>query len=539
MGEFSGKTILILGAGIMQLPAIRAAKGLGLKVVVADANPHAFGRAEADLFLAVDLSDADELLKAALALKEENGLDAVFTAGTDFSVNVARIASACGLPGLAPEKALAASDKILMRQTLRRQGLNQPDFYEAVSPKQSPIILESLPLPLVVKPVDSMGARGVRMVFNEEELKMAIEQALSFSRSRRVIVEEYIPGPEYSLDALVWNGKPYLCGFADRHIFFEPFFVELGHSMPTALSYRKQAEVREVFFKAIRALGIDWGAAKGDLKWGPQGPVVGEIAARLSGGYMSGWTYPYATGVELTKAAIYLSLGAPPPDLTPRFRKVALERSFISVPGVVGMIEGTEEVKALPHIKDLFVRVKPGDRVKFPTNNVEKCGNIIVQARRRQTALEALKQAQQRLLIRLKPLEPETTEFIFKTDNIFKAFKIKDDELSIKLKAMPGWYGSPELFNPQRPLVLLWPGFAKKRSSDWHGLSLAQAFAAVSRYYKIKAVAKPEEGSFLLGGVFWKAMFGASLQGVVYLLDCLTSLAPGERADFLLRVKAL
>lgn len=539
MGEFSGKTILILGAGIMQLPAIRAAKGLGLKVAVADANPHAIGRVEADIFLPVDLSDTDGLVKAALALKEENGLDAVFTAGTDFSLSVAKIASSCGLPGLDPEKARAASDKLLMRQTLGQHGISQPAFYEALSPTQSPMILARLSLPLVVKPVDNMGARGVRKVCSEAELKVAIEQALTHSRRKRVIVEEYIPGPEYSLDALVWNGKPFLCGFADRHIYFEPFFVELGHTMPTVLSSRKKARVREVFFQAIKALGIDWGAAKGDLKWGPQGPVVGEIAARLSGGYMSGWTYPYASGVRLTEAAIYLSLGVPPPDLKPRFRKVAAERAFISGPGIIAEVRGTEEVKALPHIKDLFVRVKPGDRVKFPTNNVEKCGNLISQATKRKSALEAINQAQQRLLIRLKPLEPETTEFVFKADSIFKAFLLKDDLLSDQIKAMPGWFGSPELFDPQSPFVLFLPNFSRERCRDWHGLTFAQAFAAVSRYYSIRAVEQPEEGFFILGRVFWKAMLGASVQGAVYLLDCLKALAPGERADFLFQVKDL
>jgi len=141
-----------------------------------------------------------------------------------------------------------------------------------------------------VKPVDNMGGRGCRRADSLAELRAAVEAALAFSRSGRAIIEEFMDGPEFSADALVHRGEITLCGLADRHIRFPPCFVEMGHTMPSGVDSGTAARLLEVFYAGIRALGITNGAAKGDLKLTPKGPMVGEIAARLSGGYMSGWT---------------------------------------------------------------------------------------------------------------------------------------------------------------------------------------------------------------------------------------------------------
>mgnify|MGYP002388944453 CR=1 FL=1 len=122
-------------------------------------------------------------------------------------------------------------------------------------------------------------------------------------------------GPELSLDAIVWRGRVTVCGVADRIIRFPPFFVEMGHTMWSALPADDRSAVERVFTDGIRALGIDNGAAKGDIKLTSRGPMVGEIAARLSGGYMSGWTFPLASGVEVTRAALRVAAGLEPGDL--------------------------------------------------------------------------------------------------------------------------------------------------------------------------------------------------------------------------------
>ena len=157
-----GSGILILGAGVMQLPAIRAARRLGLHVIVADGNPEAVGKPEADVFEHVDLRDREGMLEMARHHAEGGGLEAVFTAGTDFSTTVAYVGNALGLPGTSLESAERATDKFRMRQTLKAAGVRVPDFgvvhASEVSNDRIESLIDGIGLPVVVKPADSMGA---------------------------------------------------------------------------------------------------------------------------------------------------------------------------------------------------------------------------------------------------------------------------------------------------------------------------------------------------------------------------------------------
>lgn len=240
-------TIMILGAGVMQIPGIRLAKQSGWRVIVADGNKDAVGRTLADHFEAVDLKDREGLLAIARRYHDLFGLDGVFTAGTDFSSSVAWVSETMGLPGISFETAMRATDKCLMRQAFQEADVPSPRF-ACVSGSVDPLsVLDGMDFPLVVKPVDNMGARGVRRVDSAEALAEAVKSALPLSRSSRVIVEEYMEGPELSLDAVVYHGSVTVCGNADRHIFFPPNFVEMGHTMPTCLDGAAKARVEEVF----------------------------------------------------------------------------------------------------------------------------------------------------------------------------------------------------------------------------------------------------------------------------------------------------
>ena len=129
----------------------------------------------------------------------------------------------------------------------------------------------------------------------------AIKDSIKKSRSGRAILEEFMDGKEFSIDALVYKNELLITGFADRHIFYPPYFIEMGHTMPTDLLYPDFLDVVTEFAKGVKSLGLTCGAAKGDVKLTSKGVMIGEIAARLSGGYMSGWTFPYSSDINLTK----------------------------------------------------------------------------------------------------------------------------------------------------------------------------------------------------------------------------------------------
>ena len=312
IGLSKNNKILILGAGLMQKPAILAAKHLGFKAIVVDANKNAVAVPLADEFFPVDLKDRSALLELAKKLNEKGELKGVFTAGTDFSASVSFVAENLGLPAHSFEAALNASDKVRMRACFEKSGVPSPKFQELDESIISENLCKSVDYPKVVKPCDNMGGRGCRLVRNQNEFLPALTNAIQNSRSHRAIFEDYMEGAEFSIDSIVYKGTLTITGFADRHIFYPPYFIEMGHSLPSKVDLKIKNELIATFALGIKALGLTCGVAKADIKYTKNGPMIGEIAARLSGGYMSGWTFPYASGMNLTEEAMKIAVGKEP-----------------------------------------------------------------------------------------------------------------------------------------------------------------------------------------------------------------------------------
>lgn len=523
----------------MQIPAIRISKAKGWRVAVADGNPDAHAKSMADVFECIDLKDGDGMLGFARELGDRGGIDGVFTAGTDFSSTVAWVSEKLGLPGISYRTALKATDKCLMRQTFAEVGVPSPRFACWNGEREPSAAASGIPFPVVVKPVDNMGARGVCRVTGPERLADACLRARSLSRSARVIIEEYMDGPELSLDAVVYRGEIMICGVADRIIRFAPNFVEMGHTMPTELTHDVRSQVEEVFRAGIRAIGIDMGAAKGDIKCTPKGPMVGEIAARLSGGYMSGWTYPFASGVEVTEAALNIALGIPPGDLIPRLSNISAERAFISIPGIVREVLGLEEARRGAEVREVFLRVAPGQEVAFPTNNVEKCGNAITSAATRETAVLSAEWAISRILIRLRPLNGETDRFLFGNnpeEDGLGAYRLMNEENKSAVAGMPFYGGNPAALDPGQALRFIpLPRPETESARDWHGFPLQEAVERITSSWDV-ASGTPS-ADFVLGRIFWLAFLRGSVQGVVYLLDSLREAArKGSAREYMSRI---
>jgi biotin carboxylase len=508
------KSILVLGAGIMQIPALEAARRNGWNLIVADGNPNALGRRMADSFHVVDLKDLDGLLELAQSYHARGLLDGVFTAGTDFSASVAYVTERLGLPGISYETARNATDKVRMRRMLAAAGVPSPGFCAVSSPEELDDA-ELPPYPLVVKPVDNMGARGVRRVEDRRTLELAVADALGFSRSGRVIVEEFIDGPEFSIDALVIAGELHVCGIADRHIRFPPYFIEIGHTMPTAYGAAEQRAVSEVLANAARALGIENGAAKGDIFLTERGAVVGEVAARLSGGYMSGWTYPYASGVPLTEAGMRLALGLEVGELEPRRRWTSAERASVSIPGRVTEVIGLEKARSGAYVEELFERAGPGEEVVFPRNNTEKCANVISAAPEREDAISAAEAAVAAVVFRLEPGDPRTKAFLADPSTP-AAFGLERPENRRALEAMHERAGYPEasrkLPRAYRPL----PDTDGETGLDWNHRGIGSTLELLEHLCGMRP-ARPHEPAH--GRQFWTALLKGGLQGALFYLD--------------------
>ncbi|NOY09081.1 MAG: ATP-grasp domain-containing protein [Spirochaetes bacterium] len=532
--------ILILGGGIMQLPAIRIAKRKGWKVFLADADSKAPGIDIADEFVNVDLKDRDGMLKAARNIRIKNGLDGIFTAGTDFSTTVAWVAEKMNLPGIPYDVAAAATDKSRMRSVFKDNNVPSPAFLYVKKDDNLQKVTEVLDFPLVVKPVDNMGARGVRRVNNGYELKNAVDDAYKNSRSGKVIIESYITGPELSLDAIVYKGRITVCGIADRHICFPPYFVEMGHTMPSVMGRKYLKEAVDVFKRGVKAIGIDNGAAKGDIKISSGGAVVGEIAARLSGGYMSGWTFPYSSGIEVTEAALNIAAGLKPGNLKPVRSMVSAERAFISIPGKVKEIYGTEEARAVKGIQDLFMRISIGSIVRFPTNNVEKCGNVISLGADHDDAVNSAEAAVRKIFILLEPEDSRTESFLFPLKEqtfylntyAYRLERKNNRDAAANIKSFKFAEGRETDWNGTVNVVML-SEIEEERCCDWHGSGIQYILKKIPDIAGIRFIssfAAAEKNSFVLGSLFWKAFLKGGFQGGMYIIDTVKQLLKNRQS---------
>jgi biotin carboxylase len=536
MKKFSGERLLILGAGVMQGPAISMAREMGLYTVVVDGDPRASEAVKADYFECIDLKDKPGIKNLGKKFQSHGGLSGVMTAGTDFSATVAWVAEKLGLPGIPYEAALNASNKDRMRRCFAAAGVPSPGFVTFTAKSR----VKELPFgfPVVVKPVDNMGGRGCRRVNSREELAAALGEALGFSRSGKVIVEEFMDGPEFSVDAIVNKDKIKVCGFADRHIFFPPYFIEMGHTMPSDISTAETRAILKVFFAGVRSLGITagYGAAKGDLKLTPRGPMIGEIAARLSGGFMSGWTYPYASGVEVTRGAILAALGrpwSPGPDQG----WTSAERAFISIPGKVRSIHGLDRARKKRYVKNVFPRVAEGSPVQFPENNVTKCGNVISAASTRRAAVKAAEKAAREILIRLEPGQTETGAFLASVAPVFPpdAYRLPEN-IRRSLAHLPT-QELPERIRGGNVLssfeIYPFPEFTGCKIRDYAGRTPRESLEAIRI---ITGLPLPiikdncsEPDVIVLGRLFWDALVRGGYQGAVYLIDTILNNLNVER----------
>ena len=539
------ENILILGAGLMQKPAILSAKEEGYKVIVVDADSKAVAIPLADEFYQIDLKDKEGILELAEKLKKsDSGLAGVFTAGTDFSASVSYVSSRLGLSSHTFEAALNASVKTQMRACFEEKGVPSPAFERVsakdIGPELLEKILKKMDFPLVVKPVDNMGARGCRMVRSREEFITSVKTAVECSRSGFAIVEEYMEGPEFSIDALVYDGKFIVTGFALRHIKYEPYFIEVGHTMPALLDKKMHDQLISVFALGAKAEGLSCGAAKADIKYTSKGPMIGEIAGRLSGGYMSGWTYPYASDLNLTKEGIKIACGKEPGELLKRAVKVdyspselckklekpyelyevpcvrtSAERAWMSIPGTVEYIENINEFTDKA-VFDILPRatVKIGSDVDFPRNNVEKCGNVIAVSNDPQIAVNAAQDAVSNIFITLKPCNK-------KTDAYLSGFEESDEEAfppsafgklnkkQLEILEGLGAIGQDEKVSPLIPDFLKEPEYSKL--IDWNYNTITES----ARKFDILRPKHPE----LNAKNFWSALMRGGIQGAVYYSD--------------------
>jgi biotin carboxylase len=392
------KTLLILGAGKEQVAAIAAAKAKGIRTVVLDMNPKAEGGALADEFHLVSTRDQGAILAFLAGYRSK--IDGVTTIASDIPHMVAAAGEALGVRHIPMSVAELCVHKLHMKERLRDAGVNVPLFAKISNLDDLKTFAARASYPIVIKPVDNSGARGVQRLSADMDIAAAFDYSRGFSYSGEVIAEKFISGLQISTEGLMLDGVFYCTGFADRNYSrlddAVPFMVEDGGDIPTILAGADKKLVEDEFEKAARALGIDWGPAKGDMIFGDDGkPYVIEIAARLSGGNFCYDKVPWSTGVDIVDILVDMAVGNPvdAARFTPTRNMATSQRYFFPTPGTIREIRGLVDARGAAHIRKVDVWAHPGDAVATLENHPSRVGYVISCAPTRAEAVAAAQAA--------------------------------------------------------------------------------------------------------------------------------------------------
>ncbi|GAB6173410.1 ATP-grasp domain-containing protein [Paradesulfitobacterium aromaticivorans] len=375
------KTLVILGAGIEQVNAILMAKSKGIHVIVLDKNPNAPGFEYADEHHIISTRDKRALKEFATVFAGK--VHGVMTIASDIPHMVSYLANELGVPSNSQTAANLAVNKLAMKYRFKDFGIPVPWFEEIKSIEELESVVKEQGYPLVIKPIDNSGARGVIRLTPNIDLAWAFNTAKKYSLLENILVEKFENGLQISTEGLMWDDKFYTTGFADRNYKrleqFAPYIVEDGGNMPSVLSREEQVSVCNIFEEAVRAMGIDWGPAKGDIVLSAEGPKIIEVAARLSGGYFCDIEVPLASGVNIVDLVIDMSVGQEPDlnKLCPDRNIGVAERFFFPSPGKLLGIQGVEEVKCLPWVKKLDLYYSLGAIIPPVTNHPSRAGVVI------------------------------------------------------------------------------------------------------------------------------------------------------------------
>lgn len=391
------KKLMIVGASVLQLPAILKAKEMGLHVAVVDFNPQAIGVPYADECYNASTMDEDAVLAAAESYKP----DGIMTLATDMPMRgVAKTSDKLHLHSINYETAVKATDKYDMIKAFKEHNVPSPWFFVVDNLEELKANETNVTFPCIIKPTDNAGSHGVAKVFSFQELIDNYEYAHSCSRHGKVIVEEYLNGPEVSVEVMVVNGKVNILQITDKITTGAPHFVEMGHTQPSRLPSDTQRQIRRVAEAACKSVGLDKGPAHVEMKVTSRGPVMIELGARMGGDNITTHLVPLSTGIDMVGSTIKVALGEEP-VITPTLHYGSAIRYFEVPFGTIRAIKGVEDAKKIPGVKQITFTKEVGEESTPIQCSNDRIGFVIAQGETAEDAIAACEKAMKQIRIEI------------------------------------------------------------------------------------------------------------------------------------------
>lgn len=370
---------MVLAAGLLQIPVIKKAREMGYYVIAVDDDPNAPGMAMADKAIVPGGLMNEEKL---VAIAKEEHIDGVIHPCSEVAMNVmGQINDELHLSGISKEMAIRATNKHLMREAFEKYGAPSPKSILTKDEEDAwAIFCKQFTTNAILKPSRNSGSRGIAKVekgITKDAFAELYRRALDESRDHSVLIEQFIEGPEFSVEVIVWKGEPHVLAITDKKTTEAPYFVELGHNQPSVFSMDIQQKLKNGAIAGIKALGLSNCAAHCELKVQNGEAYLMEIGARMGGDFISTELTHLSSGIDMVAATINVVLGIEP-NLTPTEPKHGVcIRYFTPKPGIVNAIEN-EDALQRPDVYDAEIYVKPGDVIKEVKSSLDRSGHVIV-----------------------------------------------------------------------------------------------------------------------------------------------------------------
>ncbi len=389
MAADSAGRVMQLGAGELMRHTILALQRHGYEVYAIDRDPEAPGFTVADGHAPIDFADALAVTDYACTI-EASLIIPVNDAGL---MSATKASIALGLPGLSEDVAWRCLDKGEMRLAWRRAGLPQPDFHIVQNADEAHAAARDLGYPVVVKPTQGWGSRGVSRARDAHEMDIAYEAANDNCGLGKIIVETLLPGVLMTSDGLVRNGETSVLILGDvSQQAHERFLVNFALNYPAAFSATMTTLARQIIAGATMALGLRTGAFHCELMVIEDQVYLIELGARGGGGHLFGVIGEAGSGICAPAALAGLMLGEPV-EIHPTRQHGVCYHFFTAPPGVIATIEGLEEGRSVPGIIDLGVQIRPGMSGGAVATDAARHGYCVAQGETREDAMAAAQAA--------------------------------------------------------------------------------------------------------------------------------------------------
>lgn len=348
------KKIVIIGANSFQNPLILKAKEMGFETHVFAWKDGSVGERTADFFYPVSIVEREQILDKCRKIRP----DAVASIGSDLAMlTVNYVAGELGLPCNSMDCTRVSTNKYEMRKAFQKAGVPVPRFREAdLSTKAEE--LTDLSLPVIVKPTDRSGSRGITKLTDWEGFEEAVRFSVENSFEKKAIVEEFLLGEEYSCECISFRGRHQFLALTKKYTTGHPHFIETGHLEPSGCTQKQTDQIKKEVYKALDALGVEYGASHTEFMLDKENQVrIIEVGARMGGDCIGSDLVPLSTGYDYVGMVIDAACGKQPELIPSRKAGAAfirfifnhrdleeLERFKREIPEHIHFISGIEPV---------------------------------------------------------------------------------------------------------------------------------------------------------------------------------------------------